>query len=118
MAMVIAGFEAVDEPCTTPAWLIHRARRSSDDALVLVKLLQPENATPAQFARFRQEYELLRTLDVPGIVKPLALVCDPGRSAMVLEHFEGRSLEAMLGSGKLNLQTGLGIACALAETLA
>ncbi|HEY2929336.1 ATP-binding protein [Piscinibacter sp.] len=118
MAMVIAGFEAVDEPCTTPAWQIRRARRLGDDAFVLVKLLQPENAAPAQLAHFRQEYELLRTLDVPGIVKPLALVWDQGRSAMVLEDFEGRSLEGMLDTGKLNLQTGLGIASALANTLA
>jgi hypothetical protein len=65
MAM-IAGFEAIDKPCTTSAWPTHRARRLTDDALVLVNLLQPENATPVRLARFRQEHELLRTLDVPG----------------------------------------------------
>src|SRR5438105_5032698 len=115
--MVIAGFETVEESCATPEWQIHRARRLADDALVLVKLLQPENATPAQLASFRREYELLRTLHVPGVVKPLALVHDQGRWAMVLEDFAGRSLDGMLDAGKLDLQTGLAIATALAKTL-
>ncbi|HMC14972.1 MAG TPA: ATP-binding protein, partial [Albitalea sp.] len=102
----------------TPAWQVQRARRLSDGAPVLVKLVQPENPTPAQRARFRDEYELLRTLDVPGVVKPLALVGDQSRPAMVLEDFAGRSLQALLDAGKLNLQTGLDIANALARTLA
>jgi PAS domain S-box-containing protein len=116
--MVIEGFEAIDELCATSAWRLQRARRAGDSAPVLLKLLQAEHPTPAQLARFHHEYALLRTLDIPGVAKPLAVVDDHGRPAMVLEDCAGCSLEALLGAHRLDLRTALGVASALAQTLA
>ncbi|OXC74257.1 Signal transduction histidine kinase CheA [Caballeronia sordidicola] len=62
---------------------------------VLLKL-PPEPADAAQSARFKREYLLLQSLNVAGVAKPITLIDERGRLALILEDFAGESLEAVL----------------------
>ncbi|MGF6998324.1 trifunctional serine/threonine-protein kinase/ATP-binding protein/sensor histidine kinase [Paraburkholderia sp. GAS32] len=116
--MIIANCQTIDRVYMTAGSTLYRARRLSDGMPVLLKLL-PEHASATQSARFEREYLLLRTLEVAGIAKPLALIDDRERQVLVLEDFSGKSLETVLCHGpRLDLPRCLAIAHHLADALA
>lgn len=53
--------------------LLCRARRESDGATVILKTLGGPFPSPADVACLVREHEILRTLDLPGVVRALAL---------------------------------------------
>ena len=52
----------------------YRARRTSDGACVVIKRSQGQSVSARQLTRYRNEYELLRLLDCPGVVKAYDLL--------------------------------------------
>jgi len=81
--------------CQTAAIRLYRARRQADGTQVLLKLLSP-GAAARRPTRLQDEFKLLQSLDIPGVIKPLALQDENAASAMILDDFPGQSLEAML----------------------
>ncbi|MFM0232093.1 trifunctional serine/threonine-protein kinase/ATP-binding protein/sensor histidine kinase [Paraburkholderia sediminicola] len=116
--MIIANCQTIDRVYMTTGSDLYRARRLTDGMPVLLKLL-PEHAGAAQSARLKREYLLLRTLKVASVAKPLALIDERGRLALVLEDFSGESLETVLSCGpRPDLAGCLVIAHHLADALA
>ncbi|MEP0749925.1 protein kinase [Trichocoleus sp. AS-A1] len=67
----------------------------------------------------RHEYKILLPLDIEGVVKSLALENYNNGLALVLEYFDGESLEKVINSSlKTDLNHFLLIAIQLADTLA
>ncbi|MBI1891239.1 MAG: AAA family ATPase [Burkholderiales bacterium] len=91
---------------------LYRARCLQDQATVLLKLAELQHAAPLQ-----REYALLQSLHVTGVIKPIALIDAPDRTAMVLENFAGTPLEAVLRQQRLSLPVCLSIARNLAQAL-
>ncbi|WP_347276592.1 protein kinase [Coleofasciculus sp. FACHB-501] len=70
-------------------------------------------------SRLRHEYKILLPLDIEGVVKSLALENYNNGLALVLEYFDGESLEKVINSSlKTDLNHFLLIAIQLADTLA
>jgi PAS domain S-box-containing protein len=116
--MTIANCQTLERICATAGSDLYRGRRLTDGMPVLLKL-PAEHADAAQLARLRREYLLLRSLNVAGIAKPLALVDERGHLALVLEAFSGESLEAVLGRDlRMDLVVFLRIGRHLADALA
>jgi PAS domain S-box-containing protein len=116
--MLIANCQTLERICTTAGSDLYRARRLTDGMPVLLKL-PPEHADAAERARLKREYLLLQSLNVAGIAKPLTLIDESGRLALILEDFAGESLEAILGHEPhkglgICLRIGLHLADALA----
>jgi PAS domain S-box-containing protein len=118
--MIIANYQTIERICTTAGSDLYRARWLKDGTPVLLKQLDPEYAIEVQSARcFKREYLLLQSLDVAEIIKPIALIDEPGCLALVLEDFAGESFEAVLGGDqRLDLPGCLRIASHLAHALA
>ncbi|PRX97550.1 ATP-binding sensor histidine kinase [Paraburkholderia sp. BL25I1N1] len=116
--MTIANLQILERICSTAGSDLYRGRRTNDGMPVLLKLLRSETADAAQFARLRREYHLLQSLDAAGIAKPLALVDDGGSLVLILEDFQGDSLESVLARMRLDFAACLLIARQLAGVLA
>ncbi|MGD1895959.1 MAG: serine/threonine protein kinase [Phormidesmis sp.] len=56
-----------------PKTLIYRGQRLDNGQPVLLKLLKAEYPTFAELVRFRHQYTIAKSLDLPGVVQPLAL---------------------------------------------
>jgi len=70
-------------------------------------------------AQLRNEFRLLRSLSLPGVVKALELLDEHNQPTMVLEDFAGESLETALArQPRIDWPTGLAIARNVARVLA
>ncbi|MDP3844475.1 MAG: EAL domain-containing protein [Oxalobacteraceae bacterium] len=113
---MIARYRLLDRIGTSTGSQLYRARCVASGAPVVLKLLAPENLA-AHAARFRREYEILSTLDVPGVVKAVDLIDESGRLMMILENFEGEPLESFLSQHKPDLSLCLRLGLQLAQIL-
>ncbi len=96
--------------------IVYRARRTSDGVGVVIKRSQGHSVSIRQLTRYRNEYELLRSLDCRGVVKAYDLLRHDGHVALVLEHLPGASLRAWIESAPdAPLRERLAIAIQLAE---
>ncbi len=98
---------------------VHRARRTSDGACVVIKRSQGQTASVRQLTRYRNEYELLRLLDCPGVVKVYDLLRHSGHVALVLEDLPGMSLRRWIETApEAPIRERLAAAIQIAETIA
>lgn len=111
-------YQILDLIGTTAGSHLYRAQSLQDGAAAVLKVLDPEHATPAQSARFQREYEILSSLDLPGVAKPVALIQEQGPPVIVLDCAAGELLETVLTLGRLDVPTCLRLASQLAGILA
>lgn len=97
---------------------VYRARRLADGTPVIVKALIEEFPSAADTANLRREYAILRSLEVPGIARAVALENQDGRPALVLEYAGETTLKELIVRRQVDLGFSLSIAQQLASVLA
>jgi PAS domain S-box-containing protein len=96
----------------TRASRIGRARRTADGSTALLKV------ATADFTNFREEFALLRSLDVPGVVRPLELTTEGALPAMALDDRDVVALSEAIDGSPFDVGTALQMASSLARALA
>jgi serine/threonine protein kinase len=89
-----------------------------DGTPALLKVPNTKHTVPAQLSRFQREYDAFQSDDIPGLIKPIALVNEDGRPAMVLEDLAGEPLESVLNRHRLDVPACLRLGSELARILA
>ncbi|HYG88371.1 MAG TPA: ATP-binding sensor histidine kinase [Azospirillum sp.] len=119
MARVIAleGYSIAERLTQGRTTVVHRGKRLSDGAPVIIKVLDLEYPTPLQLARVHHEYELLKRVDHPGVIKVYALERSMHSLAIVMEDFGGVPLRSVIAGNALDLGTKLTIARRIAEII-
>ena len=64
--------------------LVYRGTRTTDSQPVVIKFLRNEYPTFSELVQFRNQYTIAKNLDLPGIVKPLALETHGNGYALVM----------------------------------
>ncbi|HVK55931.1 MAG TPA: AAA family ATPase, partial [Burkholderiales bacterium] len=108
----------LDQICSTAGSCLYRAQRLQDGAFTTLKSLNLADTFPTQANNFRREYEMLRALDITGVVKPSALLNEQGQLAMDVGNIAGEPFEAILKSRRLDLPTCLRLGLQIADILA
>jgi PAS domain S-box-containing protein len=98
---------------------VYRGRQQDNRLPVILKFLNEEYPPPATIARFQQEYETLRMLDLAGVVRVYELLPHHNSLTMILEDFGGEALGQLLrtNGGRLPLDKFFPLACQIAESL-
>ena len=96
------------------AFTLERARDERDGSMVVLKRLAPERSSPFEQARLRREYEILRSLDLPGVAATRGLMEDGGSLTLVLDDFGGVNLATWLQTTPRSLLARLDVAIRLA----
>src|SRR5688572_287026 len=118
-ALELPGYRPVERIHESSAAVVYRAKRASDGACVVIKRSQGHSVSARQLTRYRNEYELLRSLDCRGVVKAHELLRHDGQVALVLEDLPGRSLRAWIESAtEAPIRQRLTVAIQLAEIVA
>jgi serine/threonine protein kinase len=75
------------------ASLVYRGIRVQDDQPIIVKMLKLDYPSPQERTRYRQEYEITRSLKEEGVVKAYSQQDYERTIAILLEDFGGESIE-------------------------
>lgn len=107
---MIPGFQISRKLHETDHSVIYRATRRMDDLPVVLKMLNSQYPTPRALARYRQEYEIVSSLDAPGVIKAYGLEKHQNTVVIVLEDFGGSSLNLHIAKQRPAIDTFLELA--------
>lgn len=113
----ISGYEILETIYTGEKTVVVRGIKHPAQQQVILKILNLEYPSPAEIAKFKHEYEIVKNLQIEGIVKPDSLEIQQNTYAIVLEDFGGQSLYSAIASAPIDLMTFFSIAICLSETL-
>ncbi|BAY09132.1 hybrid sensor histidine kinase/response regulator [Calothrix sp. NIES-2098] len=118
MSITIAGYNIVQVLYEDNTTYVYRGVRKLDTSSAIIKTLKSEYPTIEQLARLRYEYQILQSLDIEGIAKPLGLENYQNGLALILSDFDSETLKNFIDSRKIELINFLQIAINLASTVA
>ncbi|HLO83461.1 MAG TPA: AAA family ATPase [Nostocaceae cyanobacterium] len=98
--------------------LVYRGVLKPDNQAVILKILKENYPTPSELTRYKQEYEITRSLNADGIIKAYDLKRYKNSLIMFLEDFGGQSLNLLKSQIQFNLEQFLTIAIQATESLA
>jgi PAS domain S-box-containing protein len=75
------------------ASLVYRGVRERDERAIVIKLLKQDYPSAQELTRYRQEYEITRSLNVEGVVRGYSQQDYQRTLAILLEDFGGESIE-------------------------
>ncbi|MEA5580303.1 AAA family ATPase [Nodularia harveyana UHCC-0300] len=104
----ISGYQITEEIYSSQKTLVYRGIREQDQKSVILKLIWNEHPTFSEIAQLRNQYTIGNNLDIPGIVKSLALENFAQGDVLVMEDIGGISLQDWVV--KKNHQPGNGLA--------
>ncbi|MBC1236823.1 PAS domain S-box protein [Nostoc sp. 2RC] len=101
--------------------LVYRGIRE-DGVEIVVKMLKLDYPSPQELTRYRQEYKIIRSLNLEGVIKAYSQQDYQRTLVILLEDFGGESLEKWMQKRPdifcpMPLSTFLGIAIALCDIL-
>lgn len=97
--------------------VLHRAYRNADHAPVVVKVPKGERPSQRELAKLRHEYNILSSLQVPGVVKAYAIEKHNSGLALVLEDLPGETIAQRVSARSLDISSVLTIMIRLAEII-
>ncbi|NEP77841.1 MAG: serine/threonine-protein kinase PknK, partial [Okeania sp. SIO3B3] len=98
--------------------LVYQGLLKSDNQPIILKILKENYPTAAELTRYKQEYEITRSLNLDSIIKAYDLQRYQKSLVMLLEDFGGQSLKVLLSQSQLSLEEFLTIAIKTTESLA
>jgi len=113
----IIGYQIVSEIYESSNSLVFRGYRESDNQPVILKILKEDYPTPAELTRYKQEYEITRSLDRENIIKAYNLQKYQNTLVMILEDFGGKSLKVLMAERKITLEEFLRVGIKISESL-
>ncbi|MGF2039712.1 MAG: AAA family ATPase [Nostoc sp. CmiVER01] len=97
--------------------LVYRAILKPDNQLVILKILKENYPTPSELTRYKQEYEVTRSLNTDGVIKAYNLQRYENSLVMFLEDFGGESLKLLMCDRQFTLKEFLSIAIKTTKSL-
>ncbi|OKH45045.1 serine/threonine protein kinase [Calothrix sp. HK-06] len=88
----VIGYHITEKIYSGSKTLVYRGIREKDRQSVILKLMAAEYPTFSEITQFRNQYTIAKSLDLPGIVKPLSIENYRNGYALVMEDFGGISL--------------------------
>lgn len=114
----ISGYQTREQLHESKQSLIFRAIRDADGLPVVLKVLKDAQPSPARIARFKREYQIVRELDIPGVVKALDFARGASHWFFVEEDFGGESLARHELAGRMVIDEFLAMAQSIAADVA
>jgi len=96
---------------------IKMAKRNSDGQTVILKQSVLLNENISRASKLAHEYEILKDLDHPGILKVLDILYDEKSVTLIQEYIDGSDLKSLVFNKKLTISGVMDIAVQLAEIL-
>ena len=114
----IPGYHLKEQIYNGSRTLVYRAIREADGKPVVIKLLKNPYPNFNELVQFRNQYTIVKNLNIPGIILVYNLEPYQNSYALVMEDMQGISLsEYMLGENTASLEDILSIAVQISDIL-
>jgi len=113
----IRGFQVRKRIFESKNSLVFLAERESDGLPVVLKILKNDYPSQSELARYRREFEITRSLDLPGVIRSLELHRHEKTLLIAFEDFGGMSVAELLRERKLSLDEFLDTAIQVTTAL-
>ncbi|MEM9156756.1 MAG: serine/threonine-protein kinase PknK, partial [Cyanobacteria bacterium P01_F01_bin.33] len=113
----VTGYKLLERIYESENSLVYRGRSQVDDLPVIIKILKEDYPTPAELTRYRQEYEITRTLNLDGVIRVRGLEPYKRTLAIVLEDFGGQSLKTLFSKSCISPAKLLDLALQIVDIL-
>ncbi|MEA5552793.1 AAA family ATPase [Anabaena cylindrica UHCC 0172] len=96
---------------------VYQAKRNEDGKLVVIKLLNIDYPSLQDIAKLKYEYDLLKDLDIEGVIKAYSLEKYNNSFALILEDFDGISIDSLIRGQQVELLDFLEIAIKITQAI-
>ena len=114
----IKDYQIVQKIYDSANSLVYRANLKHNRQPVILKILKENYPTPSELNRYKQEYEITRSLNTAGVIKAYDLQRYENSLVMFLEDFGGESLKLLRQDRTFSLLEFLSIAIKTTKSLA
>ncbi len=94
--IAISGYQILAQIYESANSLVYQAIREQDNKAVILKKLKEDYPTSSELTRYQQEYEIIRNLNIDGVVKAYGLETYQRTLVIILEDFGGSSLTKLV----------------------
>jgi len=94
-----------------------RAIKKTSGQRVILKLLKSSNRDESRASDLEHEYELLKSIDDPGIIKVYEIIRSRMDYVLVMEEFEGEHLQTLIGKNGMDIKLFLDLAIKITRVL-
>ncbi len=116
--LTLPNYQIIEQIYESANSLVYRGQRKSDNQPVILKMLKQDYPTPAELTRYQQEYDIINSLDLSGVIKVYNIEKYQNTLVIILEDFDGASLKQLIVDRPLTIQEFLPIAIQIADNLA
>lgn len=113
----IEGFTTKEILHEGKKFTIYRGFRNSDDLPVILKVCRFEQPSIDVLSTLQHEYQILRQLNLPGIIRVYDLIQHHFQLILVLEDFGAKSLREYLAQQKISLNAFFEISLQLIDAI-
>ncbi|MUG92076.1 protein kinase [Scytonema sp. UIC 10036] len=113
----LSNYEIFDKIYISSNTVIYKGYFIQNKKPVIIKTYKNQQPSLEEINLLKHEYHIAKDLNIEGIIKPYNLESYNNELALVLEYFEGRSLDRLIECQKFELKDFLKIAIQLAHTL-
>ncbi|MEM8780469.1 MAG: AAA family ATPase, partial [Cyanobacteria bacterium P01_G01_bin.49] len=118
MNMIINGYQIREKIYESSQSFIYRGYRDQDNLPVIFKTIKESYPNSITLSQFKQEYEILKNLNFPGVIKTYGLEQYQNSLVIILEDFGGVPLNFLLNQKLLTLKECLEICLKIVDSLA
>ena len=113
----MSGHKAIQKIYESDHSLVYRTERETDHFPVILKILRDDYKSTEEYARYYNEYEIISSLDIDGVIKVYGLEMDHNSLVLQSEDIGGESLNRIIEHRTLDVPEFLDLAIKLADTL-
>ena len=114
---VISGYTLREKLHESSRSIVYRAIRDKDGVPIVVKASAKEYPSTDELLRLRREYDILSSLQVPGVAQVHGIERFKNRLALQLEDIGGHSLATYLVGRLLSVEDALSLAIRIVTSL-
>ncbi|MCP4372409.1 MAG: protein kinase, partial [Deltaproteobacteria bacterium] len=113
----ISGYKIGDEIHKGHRSVIYHAVRGEDNLPVIIKTLRAAYPTHRDVSRIKNEYEIIKNLNIQGVAHAYGLKKHDNNFVFILEYIKGESLKNFLKSNTIEIKEFLLIAANITTIL-
>lgn len=113
----IGRYKILETIHQTRSSIVYRGQRDGDTHTAIIKFMRAKFPSSYEISRFKKEYDIIKSLDMAGVVKTHELIDYDTGIALVLEDFDAISLRDVLQKKPMALDLFLTMAMQITEIL-